>query len=51
VKRKKLLKELAKLGAKFVRHGGKHDEYSNGTKSAMVPRHADVNENLAKDLI
>ena len=51
MKRKKLLKELANLGVKFVRHGGSHDIYGKGQEYAQVPRHADVNEQVVKDII
>ena len=51
MKRKKLLKEIAKLGFKFVRHGGDHDVYGKGKNYVSVPRHAEVNEKLARDII
>jgi predicted RNA binding protein YcfA (HicA-like mRNA interferase family) len=51
LKRKKLLKALEKLGAKLIRHGSKHDVYGNDQKSIGVPRHADIEEQLAKDII
>jgi hypothetical protein len=53
VKRQKLLKEIVKRGAVFVRHGAKHDIYENPRTnvSAQVPRHADINEAVAKAII
>jgi predicted RNA binding protein YcfA (HicA-like mRNA interferase family) len=53
VKRQKLLKEILKRGAVFVRHGAKHDIYENPRTNAstQVPRHADVNEMVAKAII
>jgi predicted RNA binding protein YcfA (HicA-like mRNA interferase family) len=53
VKRQKLLKEITKRGAVFVRHGTKHDIYENRrtNTSTQVPRHADINELVAKAII
>jgi predicted RNA binding protein YcfA (HicA-like mRNA interferase family) len=53
VKRQKLLKEIAKRGAVFVRHGASHDIYENPrtNTSTQVPRHADINELVAKAII
>jgi predicted RNA binding protein YcfA (HicA-like mRNA interferase family) len=53
VKRQKLLKEIVKLGAVFVRHGAKHDIYENPrtNTSTQVPRHDDVNELVAKAIL
>jgi predicted RNA binding protein YcfA (HicA-like mRNA interferase family) len=53
VKRKKLLKEIVKLGAVFVRHGAHHDIYENPQKniSTQVPRHTEINEIVAKAII
>jgi len=49
--RKKLLRELAKIGAKFVRHGANHDIYGKGQKYAQVPRHPNINERTAKSIL
>jgi len=53
VKRQKLLKEIMKRGAVFVRHGAIHDIYENPqtNTSTQVPRHADINELVAKAII
>ncbi|GHU90869.1 hypothetical protein FACS189476_11270 [Spirochaetia bacterium] len=53
MKRKKLLKEIVKLGAVFVRHGASHDIYENPRTnvSTQVPRHSDINELVAKAII
>jgi len=53
VKRRDLIKELQKLGCVLVRHGGKHDWYTNpqtGT-SQPVPRHREIPDNLARHII
>ena len=53
MKRKKLIKEIIKRGAVFVRHGANHDIYENPltNTSTQVPRHADINELVAKAII
>ena len=53
MKRRDLLKKLEKLGCTFVRHGGSHDWYSNPKtkQSQPIPRHTEINENLAKSII
>ena len=52
MKRRVLLKELENMGCVFIRHGGKHDWYQNpNTKvSQPVPRHREINDNLAKHI-
>ena len=53
MKRRDLIKILTDLGCVLVRHGGKHDWYMNPKtkQSQPVPRHNEVNENLAKSII
>lgn len=53
MKRRELEKRLRALGWSLVRHGGKHDAWSNadGTKSEYVPRHNEVNELVAKAIL
>ncbi|MGI8883346.1 MAG: type II toxin-antitoxin system HicA family toxin [Pyrinomonadaceae bacterium] len=53
MKRRELIKQLEKLGCIFVRHGGNHDWYSNPKtkQSQPIPRHTEINENLAKSII
>ena len=53
MKRRALIKQLEKIGCVFIRHGGSHDWYSNPkTKvSQPIPRHKEINENLAKSII
>ena len=53
MKRNLLLKKIRKLGAVFVRHGKKHDIYENPKTGVIeqVPRHTDIEENLAKHII
>ena len=53
MKRKDLIRKLEKAGCVLVRHGGNHDWYSNPMtkQSQPIPRHNEVNENLAKSII
>jgi predicted RNA binding protein YcfA (HicA-like mRNA interferase family) len=53
MKRKDLLRRLEELGVLLVRHGAKHDWYRNPRtgNSQPVPRHRDINENLARHIL
>jgi predicted RNA binding protein YcfA (HicA-like mRNA interferase family) len=53
MKRKDLIRKLEEMGCIFIRHGGRHDWYQNPkTKVAQpVPRHNEINGNLAKHII
>ncbi len=53
MKRKDLIKQIENLGCNLVRHGAKHDWYINPEtkKSQPVPRHNEINENLARHII
>lgn len=53
MKRRDLIKLLEEMGCVFVRHGGAHDWYTNHrTKASQpVPRHNEINENLARSII
>ena len=50
MKRVDLIKKLKAVGCIFIRHGGRDDWYQNPiTKMVQpVPRHTEINENLAK---
>lgn len=41
------------MGCIFIRHGGRHDWYQNPTTKVAqpVPRHDEINDNLAKHII
>ena len=47
-KRNDLIKLLIRNGWYLKRNGASHDLYTNGTKSETIPRHTEINENLAK---
>ena len=53
MKRRDLLKALQEMGCTLVRHGGRHDWYTNAKtkQSQPVPRHSEINELLAKSII
>ena len=51
MKRKDLEKRLKKSGWYFLRHGGKHDVWTNGIRQEMIPRHTEINEMLAHSIL
>jgi mRNA interferase HicA len=51
VKRRELESRLRDLGWAFLRHGGNHDVWSDGDRLEYVPRHAEINENLARKIL
>jgi predicted RNA binding protein YcfA (HicA-like mRNA interferase family) len=51
MKRKDLIKKLEQNGWRLDRHGGKHDVYTNGTKSEPISRQTEIDEILAKKIL
>jgi predicted RNA binding protein YcfA (HicA-like mRNA interferase family) len=53
MKKGALLKRLKSMGCVFVKHGKKHDVYKNPRTGVeeRVPRHSDINENLANHIL
>ncbi|MBI5409842.1 MAG: type II toxin-antitoxin system HicA family toxin [Nitrospirae bacterium] len=53
MKRKDLIRKIEEIGCIFIRHGGNHDWYQNPETrvSQPVPRHSEINENLAKHIV
>ena len=53
MKRRELIKILEDMGCVLVRHGSAHDWYTNHEtrQSQPVPRHSEINNNLAKSII
>ena len=51
MKRRDLIKLLEKNGWKFIRHGGKHDIYSNGEASEPISHQREIDEKLAQKII
>ena len=53
MKRKDLIKRLTDKGCILERHGSQHDLYKNPAtgKKQPIPRHNEIDENLAKHII
>jgi mRNA interferase HicA len=51
MKKRDLEKKLGKLGWWFDREGGCHEIWTNGKIREPIPRHAEINELLAKKII
>ena len=53
MKRVDLVKTIESFGCTLVRHGGKHDWYTNPKTgvSQAVPRHREIKERLARKII
>lgn len=51
MKRRELIKLLKNVGFKFYRSGGKHDIYARDNDREQIPRHREINENLADAII
>ena len=51
MKRRELIKMLEKAGWYLKRNGCNHDIYTNGKDIEPIPRHPDINERLAKEII
>ena len=51
MKLRDLIRLLERNGWYLKEHGSNHDTYTNGKDVEMIPRHSEVNENLAKAII
>lgn len=51
MKRKELEKELKLSGWWFCEHGGRHDQWTNGSIFESIPRHKEIGEGLARKII
>ena len=51
MKRRELEEALRKLGWRFLRHGAKHDVWTDGERQEPIPRHTDINEKLARAIL
>lgn len=51
MKRTDLIKLLEQNGWKFKREGADHTVYVKGNARETIPRHREIKENLAKDII
>ena len=51
MKRRELEEGLRKVGWRFLRHGANHDVWTDGERQEPVPRHTDINEELARAIL
>jgi mRNA interferase HicA len=53
MKRKDLIRKITSAGGVLVRQGGRHDLYRNPKtgKKQPIPRHNEIDENLARHII
>jgi mRNA interferase HicA len=51
MKKNILDKELKRLGWYLLRQGSNHEIWTNGELTEPIPRHREINENLAKKII
>jgi mRNA interferase HicA len=51
VKKRDLERSLRQLGWRFLRHGKKHDVWSEGRREEAIPRHNEINEKLAQAIL
>ena len=51
MKKRDLEKSLRLLGWTFLRHGKRHDVWTNGEREEAIPRHSEINEILAKAIL
>ena len=51
MKQRTLIKMLEKAGFRFKEHGGNHDTYKRGNDTEQIPRHKEINEITAKQII
>lgn len=51
MKRKDLIKKLLANGWYLKRDGGNHDVWTDGKNTEPIPRHREINEQLAKAII
>lgn len=51
MKRRVLVKMLIKAGFRLDRHGGSHDVYVRNADEEVIPRHRELDEELARHLV
>ena len=51
MKQRDLINKLKEAGFSFERHGGNHDIYRRGSDIEKIPRHKEINENLARMIL
>jgi len=51
LKRRELERRLTESGWRFLRHGGRHDVWTDGEREEAIPRHREVNDRLAHAIL
>jgi mRNA interferase HicA len=51
MKKRELEKALRQLGWKFLRHGRRHDVWTDGEREEAIPRHVEINEKQAQAIL
>ena len=51
MKRRELERILRQLGWKFLRHGGKHDVWTDEKREEAIPRHTEIHEKLVQAIL
>ena len=51
MKRRDLERALRQLGWHFLRHGGKHDVWTDGKREQAIPRHTEIHDKLAQAIL
>lgn len=51
MRRRELVKRLEAAGFLFYRHGGNHDIYIRENQMERIPRHKEIDEQLARAIL
>ena len=51
MKKRALEKTLRQSGWEFLRHGRRHDVWTDGEREEAIPRHTEINEKLAQAIL
>ena len=51
MRRRMLERKLNRIGWYFKRHGGNHDLWTDGHKTLTIPRHREIEEDVAKAIL
>jgi mRNA interferase HicA len=51
MKKRDLERTLRQLGWRFLRHGKRHDVWTDGTREEAIPHHVEINEKLAQMIL
>jgi mRNA interferase HicA len=51
MKKRDLERTLRQLGWRFLRHGKRHDVWTDGMREEAIPRHREIDEKLAQAIL